>query len=59
MTIAVLWVLSVMAGILVGAVKNRIELALVLTLLLSWVGVIIITLLPASPGGMTGPGEEE
>lgn len=70
MTIAILWALAVVAGVVIGASKNRLGLALTLTFLLAWVGVIIIALVPSAPPGprppraprpydVLGPGERE
>lgn len=39
------WGLAVIAGLIIGAQKNRIGEALALTLLLSWLGVVIVACL--------------
>lgn len=53
MIIVLIWVIAVVAGVLIGQSKGRVGLALVLTLLLSWLGVVIVALLP--PAGPKGP----
>lgn len=52
MIIVLIWIIAVVVGVLIGQSKGRIGLALVLTLLLSWLGVVIVALLP--PAGPKG-----
>lgn len=46
MVVAVMWILAVAVGTFVGSSKNRALLGFILSLLFSWVGVIIMLAVP-------------
>lgn len=50
----VFWGLAVVAGLIIGHNKDRIGVALALSLLLGWIGVIIMAFLPSQAEYLAG-----